>query len=167
MNWVGVTGSWRKTSPGLHYDLRHEIQLRLEEGKGIVTGGALGVDYAATSVALNYAPDGSRLKVILPTTLEIYAAHYRRRAQEGVITEQQAERLVQQLETVQRLGALVVNPEETEVNERTYYLRNTEVVNASDEMIAFQVNDSKGTQDAIDKARERGIPVAVFKYFID
>ena len=34
-----------------------------------------------------------------------------------------------------------------------------EVIKASDELVAFQVNGSAGTQDAIDKARERQIPV--------
>jgi hypothetical protein len=36
--------------------------------------------------------------------------------------------------------------------------------NASDELIAFQVNDSAGTQDTIDKANAKGIHVTVFTY---
>lgn len=167
MVWVGVTGSWRKSSPKLTQDVEREINTVLAEGKGIVTGGALGVDYQATQLSLAYAPTGSRLRVFLPTSLDIYASHYRRRAEEGVISSEQAESLIEQLTLVDSLGSLVVNLAETEVNERTYYLRNTEVLMASDELLAFQVNGSEGTQDTIDKARERNISVKLFSYAID
>lgn len=166
MKWVGITGSWRKSCPELEHDLAREIRAELERGNGIVTGGALGVDYAATAIALDYAPDGSRLKVILPTTLEMYASHYRKRATEGVITPAMAENLIAQLELVHKLNALTVDTQQTEVNQKTYYLRNTEVMKASDAMLAFQVNTSAGTQDTIDKARERGIPVKIFSYTV-
>lgn len=167
MKWVGITGSWRKSCPGLEADLKREVTNVLQSGSGIVSGGALGVDYLATELALVYAPDGSRIKLFLPTPLDTYAAHYRKRANEGVITAEQAEALIRQLETVDKLGALVVNPEQTELNKTTYYLRNTEVMNASDEMLAFQVNASPGTQDTIDKALGRGIPVKVFSYTVE
>jgi hypothetical protein len=104
---------------------------------------------------------------MLPTTLEVYTAHYRKRADEGVITREQAEKLVQQLKLVNKLGSLIVNPANQEVNKDTYYLRNTEVVSASDELLAFQVNKSSGTKDTIDKARAKGIPVKLFTYTIE
>lgn len=167
MKWIGITGSWRRSSSELEADLIREVGAELERGNGIVTGGALGVDYLATDLALHYAPDGSRIKVFLPTTLDVYAAHYRNSADKGVITPEMAERLIAQLELVNKLGSLVENPDETEVNERTYYLRNTRVVDASDEMLAFHVNASGGVQDTIDKARGQGTPVRVFAYRID
>lgn len=167
MKWIGISGSWRKTSAELQHDVTEEVTHLLSEGNGVVTGGALGVDFLATELALDYAPDGSRLKVFLPTTLEIYARHYRNRAKEGVITSDQAESLIHQLETVNRLGVLSVNNAESEVNERTYYLRNTEVLNASDELLAFQVNASEGTQDTIDKAKAKGLPVKVHRYTVE
>ena len=39
------------------------------------------------------------------------------------------------------------------VNVTTYYLRNQDVVDVADELLAFQVNASSGTQDTVDKAR--------------
>jgi hypothetical protein len=164
--WVGVSGSWRATSSELEKDLRREVSKALANGRGIVTGGALRVDYEATELALEHYPDGSHIKVLLPTTLEVYAAHYRKRADEGVITHEQAEKLINQLERVNILGSLVVNTEYTEVNVDTYYLRNTDVVDASDELLAFLVNNSEGTQDTIDKAKAKGIPVKVFSYTV-
>ena len=142
------------------------VQAVLAAGDGIVTGGALGVDFTATAQVLTYAPNGSRLQVFLPTPLDIYVAHYRTRADEGVITHIQAEGLIAQLKTVSQLGKLNVNATETEVTPRTYFARNTAVLNASDELLAFQVNNSAGTQDTIDKAKSLGIPVQIFKYHV-
>jgi hypothetical protein len=163
MTWVGVSGSWRYAPRELPDAVRHEVAAALGAGKSIVTGGALGVDYWATEMALNIDP--GRLKVILPTSLATYAAHYRRRAAEGIISAQQAEDLIRQLETVAQAGGLVEHPERPQVVDvTTYYLRNQDVVDAADELLAFQVNASRGTQDTVDKARQKGIPVEVFTY---
>ena len=105
MTWVGVSGSWRHAPPGLPDAVRQEVADSLRAGKSIVTGDALGVDYWATETALNIDP--GRLKVILPTSLAAYAAHYRRRATEAVISTQQAEELIRQLAAVARAGGLV------------------------------------------------------------
>lgn len=163
MTWVGVSGSWRYALPGLREAVHNEVAAALAAGKSIVTGGALGIDYWATEMALSIDPD--RLKVILPTSLETYAAHYRRRAAEGVISARQAESLIGQLEAVEQAGGLVEHPERPQVvNVTTYYLRNQDVVDAADELLAFQVNASAGTQDTVDKAQAKGIPVATFTF---
>lgn len=52
------------------------------------------------------------------------------------------------------------------VNEKAYFERNSKVVNASHKLIAFQVNNSPGVQDAIDKAKAKGIPVRFHSYEI-
>jgi hypothetical protein len=163
MTWVGVSGSWRHAPPGLPDDVHQEVAAALKAGKGIVTGGALGVDYWATETALNIDP--RRLKVILPTSFATYATHYRQRAAEGVISAQQAEDLIRQLKSVAQTGSLVEHPERPQVVDvTTYYLRNQDVVDAVDELLAFQVNASRGTQDTVDKARLKGIPVTVITY---
>jgi hypothetical protein len=161
--WVGVSGSWRYAPPGLRDAVQREVAAVLAAGKGIVTGGALGVDYWATQTALDIDPQ--RLKVILPTSLATYAAHYRRRAGEGVISTQQAEDLISQLEAVSQAGGLVEHPDRPQVVDvATYYLRNQDVVDVASELLAFQVNASSGTQDTVDKARLKGMPVTVFTY---
>jgi hypothetical protein len=161
--WVGVSGSWRYAPPGLADAVHREVAAALGAGKSIVTGGALGVDYWATETALSIDP--ARLKVILPTSLATYAAHYRRRAAEGVISARQAEDLIRQLGAVALAGGLVEHPERPQVLDvATYYLRNQDVVDVADELLAFQVNASGGTQDTVDRARLKGIPVVVFTY---
>ena len=128
-----------------------------------MTGGALGVDYWATETALSIDP--ARLKVILPMSLATYAAHYRRRAVEGVISTRQAEDLIRQLEAVAQAGGLVEHPERPQVVDvTTYYLRNQDVVDVADELLAFQVDASGGTQDTMDRARLKGIPLVIFTY---
>jgi hypothetical protein len=166
IKWVGVSGSWRTTCPELEDDLRHEVTKILNDGNGIVSGGALNVDYEATSLALEHYPDGSHIKVIIPTALEIYAAHYRKRAGEGVITTDQAEALIKQLELVKKLGSLTCMDFQ-EVTLETYFLRNTEVVNQSDELLALQVNESGGVQDTVEKAQQQHKPVKLFSYTVE
>lgn len=166
MNKVAISGTWKITSPQVERDVRQSVDRILDGGDGIVTGGALGVDSVATDEVLkrdDFRPD--QLTVILPTSLSTYAAHYRKRAEEGVIAKEQAETLIDQLEDVQSRGTLVELPHEL-VNQETYYLRNTAVLEAADSLAAFQVNHSKGTQDTIEKARQRGMAVELHEYLI-
>jgi hypothetical protein len=164
MKWIGISGSWRIEAPGIADDVRREVRAIVERGDGIVTGGALSVDFIATKTALAVDPTGKMVKVFLPTSLNDYIAHYRRRAGEGAITDEQAEALVAQLQQAKACGSLIDNPAHSVVDQHTYYLRNQEVVKASDELLAFIVNGSAGVQDAIDKARALGKAVTVFSY---
>jgi hypothetical protein len=168
VKWVGISGSWRATSPEIEKDVRKTARDIVLEGNGIVTGGALNVDYQATDEVLSLQLP-QQVKVFLPTSLATYAAHYRKRAEEGVITKEQAESLIAQLTTLreQNPEGIVENSDNTFVDTTTYYERNQAVVDASDELIAFQVNNSKGTQDTIDKAKEKGIPVTIHSYKVE
>ncbi len=94
MKWIGITGSWRVTNENVKSDVRAVVRDIIASGDGIVTGGALNVDSFALDEALRLDPAATRVRVCLPVTLERYAAHYRKRAEEGVITGEQAETLV-------------------------------------------------------------------------
>lgn len=165
--WIGISGSWRSTTPKIEQDVRKTAKNIVLEGNGIVSGGALNVDYQATDEVLKLNRP-QQVKIFLPTPLDTHAHHYRKRAQEKAITEQQAEDLISQLTLLKNLNpqGLIENPINAEVNEKTYFERNSEVINASDELVAFQVNNSPGTQDAIDKAKTKGIPVKIHSYEI-
>lgn len=166
--WIGISGSWRVTNSEIENNVRTEVRKIISDGNGIVTGGALNVDYQATDEVL-ISGKLDQLKIFLPVSLDLFVAHYQRRAIEGVVTQQQAEDVIQQLTTIKKLNpnSIIENLTETTVDKDSYYRRNSEVVNASDELLAFQVNQSQGTQDTIDKAREKGIPVTVFPYQVD
>jgi len=167
MKWIGISGS-REARPDTkaEIDVRREVNTIIFRGDGIVSGGALGIDYFATDEALKLNPTAEQIKVFLPVTLELYVKHYRNRAEEGVITKDDAEMLIEQLEALKRVNpnSLIENKENTVVDKGTYYERNAAVINASDEILAFRVTNSGGTQDTIDKAKENGVPVKEFNY---
>lgn len=169
MKWIAISGSWRKTNHGVEDGVRAAVRDIISRGDGIVTGGALNVDWFATDEALKLNPEATQIKVCLPVTLELYAAHYRRRADEGVITRGQAEMLIEQLTRLKEANpaALIENQYSVVVDKTTYYERNSRVMELSDELAAFQVNDSDGVQDTVDKARAEGKPVHLKKYYVD
>jgi hypothetical protein len=166
VKWIGISGSWRLSSAELVSDVRSSVTEIMLRGDGIVSGGALGVDQVATEEALSHNHKADRIRIIIPATLEIYAAHFRKRAGEGIITVAQAESLIDILTVIREKGSLI-EMHFTELNEVSYYARNTSVLDASDELLAFQVNQSAGTQDAINKAHQLGIPVTVKRYVLD
>jgi hypothetical protein len=167
MKWIGITGSWRKTNAQLEQDVRRIVGEIIKRGDGIVSGGALGVDYFATDEALKLSPAASQIKIFLPSSLETYAAHYRRRVKEGVITDKQAEDLIAQLTALQKANqSALIEGHFDVLNPTTYFERNTWVVDASDELRGFQVNGSEGVQDTLDKAVEQGKLIEKLTYNI-
>lgn len=168
MRWIAISGSWRTTNKQVEVDVRQAVRDSIQRGDGIVSGGALNVDYFATDEALRLDPTARQIIIFLPSSLAVYSKHYRQRAEEGVITGQQAENLIRQLTTVQqrRRESLIENLNTGYVDYAAYLERDTQVVEAADELLAFQVNYSRGVQDTIDKARARGKPVTVRTYRI-
>ncbi|MES2931193.1 MAG: hypothetical protein V4682_00660 [Patescibacteria group bacterium] len=166
MKWIGISGGWRTANEVVEHDVRTIVQSIFNRGDGIVSGGALNVDYIATDEALKLNPEATRIKVFLPVTLERYSAHYRNRAKECVITSAQAEMLIEQLTRLKSANpdALIEHPRNTVCDETTYYERNMEVINASDELCAFWINRTAGTKDAIEKAKSQGKPVSIHSY---
>lgn len=131
-----------------------------------MTGGALGVDFIATNTVLALDPKCKSLKIFLPTNLNTYTQHYLKRAKEGIITQKQANELLNQLLTVKKANptAIIENHKESKVWRATYFARNKKIVEHSNELVAFQVNKSAGTQNTIDKARKMGRKVTIFNY---
>lgn len=166
--WFGISGSWRKTNKEVEQAVRESVRKILSFNGGIVTGGALNVDFFATDEALRNDPAAEKIRVYLPVTLGRYASHYRKRADEGVITHEQAKALIRQLTKLKNANpeALIENPDNIKVNKDTYFERNTAVMNASDALVAFQVNESEGVEDTVAKALDQGKPVLRTKYVI-
>ena len=72
-----------------------------------------------------------------------------------MITNRQAEMLIDQLERAKALGwAVLVKMDYETVDQTSYYARNRAVIYLADHLLAFHVTQSPGTQDAIDKARQ-------------
>ena len=173
MKWIGISGSWRKTNKEIEEKIRGIVREIITRGDGIVSGGALNVDYIALDEALKHDTKSERIKIFLPTTFEVYSEHYRKHARLGAITSKQAENLISQLTRLKLANskALIENPN-TKFTEATkkqmYYERNFKVVEASDELVAFHIkteaSEELGTLDTIEKAQTKGIPVKLFSY---
>ncbi|MDE1151742.1 MAG: hypothetical protein PW788_04315 [Micavibrio sp.] len=167
MRWAAISGSWRTVDETVAQDVRAEVKALLAAGNGIVTGGALGVDYIATDEALKNDPAARQIKIIIPTSLSDYANHYFKKGEEGVITPKQASDLIAQLTEVKRRNpGAVEEMSYTACNTESYFARNGRVIAESQDLLAFQVNDSPGTQDTIDKAKAAGMQVIHRKYSI-
>ncbi len=166
MKWLGISGTWQLTSKQVEEDVRREVKKILDDGGGIITGGALGVDSFAMDEVIKNNLHKDRVKICLPVTLALYKIHYRKRAEEGVITHDQAEKLIWTLETIHSSNrdAIIEDVRFTVCDKESYYARNGTVVDLSDELYAFQVNGSGGTGDAIEKAKSQGKEVTIFTY---
>ena len=168
MKWVAVAGTWSKTDEQVESDVRKEVSEIIKSGDGIVTGGALGVDFIATDEALKLNPSATQIKIFLPCTVDRYNKHYRKRAEEMVVSLEQAEGLIKQIETVKKASpvSVIENPTNEIIDKDAYFNRITNIVNAADRLVAFQVNNSAGTQDTINKAEKRGVEVRKYSYTI-
>lgn len=166
MKWVAVSGSWRKTNRKIEKDVKNAVKEIILRGDGIVSGGALGVDYFALDEAMRFDSSCKKIKIFLPAKLDIFARHFLKRAREGVITHKQAKGVIIQLTNLKKANpdALIENKKNTVLNKATYYERNSEIVAAADKLIAFQTDNSQGVQDTIDKAKQKGIPIKKFIY---
>lgn len=168
MKWIAISGSWRKTNDQVKKDVVGTVRKIISTGDGIVCGGALGVDYIATNESIKLDSSCQKIRIFLPVKLDVFTKHYLKRSNQGVITHQQAKDLVSQLNHLKEINpkSIIENKDNLVVNKDTYYSRNSEIVAVADKLIAFQVNDSQGTQDTINKAKQKGIPVKVFKYLL-
>ncbi|MEK7173250.1 MAG: DNA-processing protein DprA [Patescibacteria group bacterium] len=173
MKWIGISGSWRKTNKEIEEKIRSMVREIITRGDGIVSGGALGVDYIALDEALKHNAKAEKIKIFLPTTLEKYAEHYQKHARLRTITSKQAKDLINQLTKLKQTNprALIENLDANfteETKKQMYYQRNSKIVEAADELIAFRVkteaSEGLGTVDAIEKAQAKGIPIKLFSY---
>lgn len=165
MKWIAIAGGWRIINSQVEDDVRKNIREIISRGDGIVSGGAQGVDYIATEEALENGYGQDHLKIIIPSTLEIYKDHYFKRAKEGVLTYERAKKLITQLTEVKKKGCLEEG-KDIIIENPAYFRRIEKIIDKANELIAFHINNTEGTQYTIDKAKEKGIPIKIYRYQI-
>lgn len=169
MKRYAISGTWKIYNKQVQQDVEEIVRKILSNGDGIITGSALGVDYIATEIALKESKNlAHQLQLYLPIALEAYCMHYFQRASEGVIDATQAKMLREQLYMIYDKApeCIIDTTPYTLANDESYFARNTWIVEACDEVYAFQVNKSKGTQDTINKAKAMGKLVHIKEYSI-
>lgn len=166
MKWILFTGTWRLTNAQVEEDVRGAAREVLARGDGIVTGGATGVDYFAMDEAMRLDPSASRLRVVIPASLGSYIADYYANWCLEPITKQHIVRLAELLGKIKEANseALIEMPYDA-ITQEHYDMRHDEEVARSNAVYAFQVNGSTGTQDTIDKAKEVGLPIELYKKY--
>ena len=167
MHWVLISGSWRITNNQVDHDVRHAVKQVLSQERGIITGGALGVDYLATQEVIKLDLQLTKLQVFIPAKLTTYLKHYQNRSQEEITTTAQTQKLTHQLQHIKTTNSKsLIELDHTTIDQHAYYHRNSVQVEAADELIAFHVNRSAGVQDVINKAKKKNIPITVHRYQI-
>lgn len=167
MKWILFTGTWRLTNEEVEKDVRADVREVLARGDGIVTGGATGVDYFAMDEVMMLFPDASRLRVVIPATLDHYVYDYHPNWCQEPVTKEIINALENILLKIKAADAsALIEMPNTIITQDHYDLRHNEEVKISDEVHAFQVNNSTGTQDTINKASASGLPISLHKKYV-
>lgn len=168
MKWVIFTGTWRLTNKEVEHDVRLAAREVFGCGDGLVTGGATGVDYFAMDEWLKLDPACTRIRIFIPARLTHFIADYYKNWKHDPITDHDIDNLSHLLTIIkERNPAAVfeVRKDEGDILQEEYDIRHNEEVTFSDELYAFQVNNSTGTQDTINKAEAAGLPVTLHKKY--
>ncbi len=165
MKWVIFTGTWKLTNAEVERDVREATRKVLSDGDAIITGGATGVDYFCMDECYKLK-SLNKLRVILPTKLDFYIQHYHTAYEAGKIDLEACDNLCDILTKIQKESPVsVLEMHHKTLTQDEYNERNSEEVKYGDEIYAFQVNNSSGTQDTIDKAGLRGVPTTLHKKY--
>lgn len=168
MKWLAVVGT-REVNDTIRRDIEHFVGQKIADGCGIVSGGATGADHEAARLAYEHGLEAARFRVFLPVKLELYCQALYDRAVAGKCRQDDAIATIALLRDIarNRPGVIRDTTEFTEVNAESFHARNCQIVDLADELVAFRVNDSRGTTFTVDQAKEKGIPVSVFDYTVD
>lgn len=168
MKWILFTGTWRLVNQYVETDVRKAVRDVVSSGNGIVTGGATGVDYFVMDEYLKLDPDCRKLRIFIPARVDHFICDYHENWCEYPVTHELIDDLHVVLKKIKEANPAAVfefRKESGEITQEEYSLRHDEEVAFSDEVYAFQVNDSLGTQDTVDKAKAAGLPIVVHKKY--
>lgn len=115
---------------------------------------------------LKINPTATHLRVIIPALLDSYIHDYYTNWCHDPITKEDINNLATILKKIKELNpaSLLEMPYEI-ITQEHYNLRHDQEVMYSDEVHAFQVNESTGTQDTIDKSAKAGLPTTHHKKY--
>lgn len=167
MKWIIFTGTWRLTNKEVEDDVRKAVHECISRGDGIITGGATGVDYFCMDecVKNNYT---NKIRVFIPSDIRHYIDDYHKNWRKEPVTENDitnVENVLREIEKMNPSGLLEMKHGGGDITQDHYDVRHDEEVMFADEVYAFQVNNSTGTQDTIDKALNAGLSISLHKKY--
>ncbi len=110
----------------------------------------------------------NKLRVFIPSDVEHYISdYYKNWCQEPIIKEDisNLENVLRKIQETNPSALLEMKHEGGDITQNHYDLRHNEEVMFADEVYAFQVNNSTGTQDTIDKAIASGLVISLHKKY--
>ena len=166
MKWAVFTGTWKIINKEVENDVRQSVREVLERGDGLITGGATGVDYFAMHEALSIEPNATHLRVIIPAQLEDYINDYYTNWSQEPLIKKDIDDMASLLRKLKEINpsSLLEMPYKI-INQDHYDLRDEQEVLYGNEVYAFQVNESAGTQHTIDHAIKMGLPITLHKKY--
>ena len=133
--WVGITGSWRYIDQKVVDDVTNTIRYLTNKDIGILTGGALGVDYLATETIIKEG-NPENLRIALPINRADYIRHFRNSASSNVINPSQRNAIANQIFKISKRHPEIIfdnsefnseeflDPRNNEYREDCYLFRN-------------------------------------------
>lgn len=168
MKWSIFSGTWRLTNKQVENDVRQKAREIFEQGNGLVTGGATGVDYFAMNEFVKLNPECTRIRVFIPARLSHYIKDYRKNWKHHPIDDadiDNLEYLLNIIKTRNPSAVFEVRKNEGDISQAEYDLRHNEEVTFSDEIYSFHVNESTGTSDTLAKCTAAGLPIILHKKY--
>ena len=168
MKWIIFTGTWRLVNKEVENDVRRAARQVFYNGDGIVTGGATGVDYFVMDEFLKLDPTCTRIRIFIPAKLDHFIADYRKNWMHAPVTDIDIDNLEHILKLIKHRNpsaVFEVRKDKGDISQQEYDIRHNEEVTFSDEVYAFQVNNSSGTGDTITKAKAAGLPLSLHKTY--
>lgn len=168
MKWIIFTGAWRLTNGEVESDVREATREVINRGDGIVTGGATGVDYFCMDEYFKIDPSCTKIRIFIPAKLDHFINDYHKNWCHSPVTSKDIDKLEVLLKKIQKANPaafLEFKKSDGDITQNYYDDRHNEEVAFSDEVYAFHVNSSDGTQDTINKARAAGLPITLHKKY--
>ena len=117
---------------------------------------------------LKLDPTCTRIRIFIPAKLDHFIDDYRKNWKHAPVSDADInalEKILKTIKTNNPAAILEARKDFGDITQEDYDLRHNEEVTFSDEVFAFQVNNSTGTQDTIDKSIASGLPVALHKKY--
>jgi len=166
MEYILFTGTWRITNQEVEKDVRKAVRDVFASGKGVLTGGATGVDYFCMDEALKIDPTGKSLMVLIPAFLEDYINDYYTNWLKYPVKKEDVDSTADILRKFKKLNpSNFVEAPNKIITPKDFDIRSEEEVKVASGVYAFHVNDSIGTQYTLDYAVSKKVPILLHKKY--
>ena len=116
--------------------------------------------------ALKINPSATHLRVMIPARLEDYIVDYHTNWTTAPITKKDVDALAELLIKIKKINPTsILEMPNSIITQKDYDIRSEQEVIYTDEVFAFHVNNSTGTQHTIDAAKKAGRVIAVHKKY--